>query len=333
MNLATGLKEARLNIPEPPGTPHADLVVIDDVPHSSSEEDVPLTQLKDQSQPDTGCERLGPYYPAAFNAEESSLFASSITALRSPTGLSNTDLPALSTLQDLAHSIHWGVRLARDTAACRSLVSAVDPGFGASDEIRSAAALLLGTAVHSNPDALDVLLSHRYPSEDRVTLVDTVLAALRDPETKNIVFKTRTVFLLSQLCQNAGQLRVFVHSRGLTTLLELFEPDRMTADVGKDKFRTKAANFIYDRILSGLGSKDGLATHSSLDNSAPENYQALIDGLEPWRDAFTQALKMYKIAGMSAEGLSSAANAANESITETNHSLAEALAKVRGLRN
>lgn len=331
MNLATGLKEARLNVPEPPGTSHADLVIIDDLPpRPSIEEDEPvaeLAELHDQSDPDTGYR--GPYYPAAFDAEESSLFFSSITTLHPTTALSTTDLPTLSALQDLAHSIHWGVALARDTAVCQNLVSAIDPGSAASAEVRSAAALLLGTAIHSNPDALNTLLSHSYSPEADMTPVIKVLAALRDPEQEDITLKTRIVFLLSQLCQNTEQLRIFVHSEGLTTFLDLFEPEKMTLDDGKDRFRTKAANFIHDRILSSLGSTNDLSSQSGSEISRLENHQALVNGLEPWCNAFTKALRKYKYVGMSADNLSPAADAAYESIKEANQALREGNARLK----
>ena len=328
MNLATGLKEARLNVPEPPGTPHADLVIIDDLPpRPRIEEDDRVTkvpELQDQSHPDSGNERIGHFHPAALNVEESSLFHSSITALRSTTMLSDTDLPALSALQDLAHSIHWGVALVQDAAACRSLLSAIDPGSTATGEIRSAAALLLGTAVHSNPDALDALLSNPYSSEAGVTPAIAVLTVLRDQDQADITLKTRTVFLLSQLCQDTEQLRIFVHSGGLDTFFDLFESDRTTLHDGKDRFRAKVANFIYDRILSSLGGVNGLASQADPSMSALASDQALVKGLEPWCNAFTKALKMYKLVGMSAENPSPAADAALKSIKETNQALKEA---------
>ena len=331
MNLATGLKEARLNVPELPGTPHADLVVIDNPPRPRIEGDELVAEgpeLQDQSDSDTGNERE-PYFPAAFDAEESSLFSSSIATLHSTTALSTTDLPALSALQDLAYSIHWGVALARDTIVSQHLVSAIDPGSAASAEVRSAAALLLGIAIHSNPDALDALLSHQFSSEAGMTPVDNVLAALRDPKQDDITLKTRTVFLLSQLCQNTEQLRIFLLSEGLATLYDIFGPEQMTVDDGKDKFRAKAANFIYDRILSSLGSATGLVSQPGGKMSGPKEDQALAKGLKPWCNAFTKALRKYKAVSMSGENLSPAANAAYESIKEANQKLRDEIIQLR----
>lgn len=315
MNLATGLKEARLNIPEPPGTPHADLVIIDDLPpRPSIEKDehvAEVLELQDQSNPDTGYER-GPYFPAAFDVEESSIFSSSMATLHATTALSTTDLPALSDLQDLAHSIHWGAALARDAAVTQRLVSAIDPGSAASAEVRSAATLLLGTAIHSNPEALDALLSHSHLSETHMEPLVNVLAALRDPVQSDMTLKTRTVFLLSQLCQNTEQLQYFVHSDGLTTLFDLFESEGSTLDDGKNKFRAKAANIIYDRILSIGFEVSGL-----------EDFQALVRDLEPWCNAFQKALREYRIVDMSGISRTAAADAAYESIKQANKALRE----------
>ena len=333
MNLATGLKEARLNVPEPPGKSHAELVIIDDLPPRPSvgEEDpvVDIPELQDQADADMGYERREPYYPTAFNTEESSLFYTSITTLQSITVLSNRELPALSALQDLAHSIHWGVELARNSAVCQTLVAAINPGSGASSELRSAAALLMGTAIHSNPDALEALLSHRYLSEAGRAPAAIVITALRDPEQRDIMLQTRTVFLLSQLCQNTEQLHTFVHSGGLDTLLDLFEMDQKTPDNGNDKFRAKVANFIYDRILSGLGNANALMTQIGSENSALGNDQVLTKGLEPWCNAFTNTLKMYELVGMTAEHLSPTVEAAFESIKEADQALKEAHAQLR----
>ena len=338
MNLATGLKEARLNVPELSGAPHAGLVILDDLPPMRPDirENEPVAEtleLQDQSDPDTGYQRPGPYHPAAFNTEESTLFRSSMAALHATTPLSNPDLPALSALQDLAHSIHWGVALARDTAVCQKLFSVIDPVSAAPADVRSAATLLLGTAVHSNLDALDALLSHPSPSEAGVTPVITVLTALRNPEQGNVMLKARTVFLLSQLCQNTEQLRIFVHSGGLDTLFDLFEADKMTLDDGKDKFRAKAANFIYDRVLSTLSSANGLASHSIPVISASGNDQAIIKGLEPWCKALQKALKVYESMAVSGENSSPAADAAFQSVKETNQALREAHAELGICRN
>ena len=327
INLATGLKEARLNVPEPPGTPHADLVIIDDLPpRPSIEEDRPViewSELQDQLASDTDYQHLGQYHPNAFNTDESSLFHSSTLSLRSTAALSIADIPALSILQELAHAIHWGVALTQDNAVCQILLDAIDPGSAASNETRSAATLLLGTALHNNLDALENLLSSSHSSKAGLAPLLTVLAALRVPERGNIMLRTRTVFLLSQLCQNKEQLSIFVHSGGLTTLLDLFDPENMAPNDEKGKFRAKVANFIYDRILAVHVDADSLGTQSRPEAGGWGDDQSFLQGLEPWCNALPKALRMYLGAGMSVT------NAVYESIQETNQALNEVHARLR----
>ena len=315
MNLATGLKEARLNVPEPLGAPHADLMIIDDPPPRSNIEEVEIPELQDQSDPGTGHERFIPYRPAAFNEAESSIFLSSIASLQSATALSDADLPALHNLLDPAHSIHWGVVLIRDAAVCQNLVAAIAPGSAASAEIRAAATLLLSITLHNNPDALDALLNHPYSSEPDKTPLSIVLTALRDSELEDITINTRTVSLLSQLCQNTEQLHIFIHS-GMSTLLDLFDLEEMTPDDGKQNLRGKVANLIYDRILSKLGNANCLALQSSPEFGALGNDQTLLENLKPWCNVFTKALRMYEVAGMSTAAVYNNLEEADQALKE-----------------
>ena len=109
-----------------------------------------------------------------------------------------------------------------------------------------------------------------------------------------------------------------VHSGGLATLLDLFEAETMTPDDGRGKLRTKAANFIYDRILSSLRDANGLRHQSGASNDP-----AFLKGLKPWCNSLTKALLMYESAG------SSRADAVYDSIQEANQALEEAHARLR----
>jgi len=102
-NLATGLKEARLNVPEPPGTLKADLV---DETFEDAVDDAPLVGIQDQTNPD----RDYPHRPSYFDPEESSLFASSASTLRaSSSSLAPEAIrSALEILTELCHDYHWG---------------------------------------------------------------------------------------------------------------------------------------------------------------------------------------------------------------------------------
>lgn len=239
MNLATGVKEAKLNEPDSAqGNPAAGLVIIDDVPHGPPE-------LRDQSKPqDYTTQRH-----LQFDPSEGSVFASSVDDLKASSSHSSTAVPALASLEDLAHSQHWGLTLARDSQLSHILFQMLSPV--ASDaqyslEIQSAAALLLATAIHNNPAALEAALAHFYNDEWPTGPLEAVILALAHERLSSLL--TRMVFLLSALCQDETQLWKFVDARGLHILAQVFDAENAGSD-GNDRLRGKIANFMVDRLL------------------------------------------------------------------------------------
>lgn len=240
MNLATGVKEAKLNEPDTESAGHAaDLVIVDDVPNKAPE-------LREQTNPD----HAHPPRPPHFDSSEGVLFASSAALLKS-TSLSDSDtlLPALSDLQDLAHSSHWGVTLTRDSTICHLLLQLLSPSVTLSNstvDLRSAAALLLATAVHNNPPALTAALAHFYNDEWPNGPLEAVILALAHEQLPTLL--ARMVFLLSGLCRDEAQVRKFVDVGGLDLLAQLFDAENAGADA-RDRLRGKIANFILDNFL------------------------------------------------------------------------------------
>lgn len=292
MNLATGLKEARLNVPEPKGGSHADLVIIENPPQPPIVDEVEVAILQDQSSPDAR-HLYAPPRPVPFDTvdDESDLYNSARDALLGASDLSTYDF---STLQDLAHSIHWGYVLASDVIISHYLLnifsnrsSVVVPA-----NVRAAAALLLGTAMHNHLDALEVFLKN---SLDEFPTALT-LATLKEPEQDGELLEMRTVFLLSQLCQDDLQLKHFLDAQGLDTLLSLFNRPVVTVGAEHDKLQIKIANFIHDRILSRLVSEQNIIgqamSHSSKTRSEEQVVREEI--LEPWCSAFTKGLESHQ---------------------------------------
>lgn len=318
MNLATGLKEARLNIPEPADSPHADLVVIDDPPSSFSKEepreepveDVPIEALQDQSNP----HRDYPYIPSHFDPEESSLFAFSASALRSssPSSAPEAILLSLETLTDLCHDYHWGLTLTRDAEIVPRLIYTLDPSVaGTSAEIRSHTALLLGTAVQNNPDASDALLESTNGDDPSQNAMQAVIATLKEPveETGDPTLHRRTMFFLSQLANDPLQLQAFLMKDALDILHKLFivqtlaitpSDDPTFIGDGRDKLRAKIANFMYDHVLPALDGNEGQRLASQLVHrggawSGGDGRKDLVKVLEPWNVAFGTAIDEYTI--------------------------------------
>lgn len=236
MNLATGLKEAKLNQPDPKDAKSAsDLVAIDDR----------TPELLDQSDPWHEI----PIRPSSFDLSEGSAFEHNAYVLKS-SSLSDFDtvLSALSNLQDLAHSFYWGQVLVRDPFISRHLFQLLSPSRlspTASPEIRSAAASLLGTAIHNNRPALSVMLSHFYNKEWPNGPLEAALKALAHEQLPLLL--TRMVFLVSGLCQEENQLKKFIEGKGLELLVRLYDAEILKAD--RDKLRRKIANFVFDYSL------------------------------------------------------------------------------------
>ncbi|MCJ1278567.1 hypothetical protein MMC21_006384 [Puttea exsequens] len=266
MNLATGLKEARLNVPEP-YSPSADLIIIDSSPRSGYEEEVEQT-LPDTPQAgalhyQTGPERDVPYIPPHFDPNESALFASSVSIVQEPSHASAKDLSsALEILTDLCHSHHWGLTLVENDRLVRYLLRPAERLRYR--QTQSEALLLLGTAVQNNPEALQALLDHDLTP----TLMALILDFLQKPAAVvDLSLHRRALFLLSQLANDASQLHRFLAEGGLDVLYTLFD-DRpqavttssnvvMSIGEGHDKLRAKIANFIHDHVLPAFDGDKG----------------------------------------------------------------------------
>ena len=266
LNLATGVKEARLNVPEPEDA-HSELIIVE---KPELEENVDDPQLVDEPEElhiplrhdqvvldDTPRIRTPPFEPG-----EASTFEESMSQLRiSPSSDPNYDpTPALTALQDLCHSADWGLRLTKNSNVTRLLVQSFRD-VSQKLAIRSGAALLLATAIQNNPDALAAAISHFYNDEWPSGPLDAVLLALMHEQSTSLLI--RTVFLLSSLCQDQNQLVKFVNMGGLKILIDVFR-DGDISQPDHDKLRGKIANFIFDHIvgLDQVALRVGEAEHS-----------------------------------------------------------------------
>lgn len=230
MNLATGVKEARLNVPEPEAA-HSDLVIVDE-PEMHHDQ----TVLEEPKPPRVR--------PPRFDADEAAQFHHGMSRLKSSSANDEDIAPTLSDLQELCHSQDWGVALTKDGVATRFLVQVLQD-ISAKLAIRSLSALLLATAIQNNPEALSAALSHFYDDEWPNSPLDAVILALLHEESPQML--TRIVFLLSALCQDPKQLAAFADADGLRILLTVFDVEHAGQDE-RDKLRGKIANFMLDHL-------------------------------------------------------------------------------------
>ncbi|KAL8795543.1 MAG: hypothetical protein Q9195_001964 [Heterodermia aff. obscurata] len=323
MNLATGIKEARLNVPEPEDV-HSDLVIVekpDDEDRHPEHIDVGIDDCMESSDIPIQHDQIVLGEPSRvrqppFEPGEASAFDHSMSQLRNSSAAVNDLNAALITLQDLCHSGNWGLKLTKDSNVTQFLVH-IFLDVSQQLSFRSGAALLLATAIQNNPEALAAALAHFYNDGWPIDIwpnqpLEAVLLALLHEHSPK--FLIRTVFLLSSLCQDQNQLRKFVIERGLDHLLQVFRAERGIEPDG-DKLRGKIANFILDHIIQAdfpEPSKDRIeyetytyddvesptsqqeswiVVDESLENPEIPNPKRLETNLKDWELAFDESRK------------------------------------------
>lgn len=313
MNLATGLKEARLNVPEPE-TAHSDLVIID-------EPEVRREQAVLEVEPEPPRVR-----PPRYDADEAESFHSATSRLKGGAITGDEEgiyVPALTDLQDLAHSQDWGLALTKDRAVIHLLVQTLQELSGTL-VVRSLSALLLATAIQNNPEALAAALSHFRNDEFPTKPMEAVLVALMHDQCPLLL--TRAVFLLSALCQDPKQLEMFVNAGGLQVLLDVFDYEHAGQD-DRDKLRGKIANFIHDYAenINELAAK-AVETHVEKDEAdgvGQDEDWVLVDSKWDWsklRDDWEEALEQ-GLFGMSEKKVEDRAEAVFRSMNDARRAI------------
>ncbi|KAL8876944.1 MAG: hypothetical protein Q9198_004944 [Flavoplaca austrocitrina] len=245
MNLATGVKEARLNIPEPNEDVDASaLTIIDDSDLAGYQEP---NREADNSPMDSQQEdpRQQPFLPPQHDVAEGTLFSDSASIIKNPISHMSDLLPAIESLEDLAHSYHWGLSLAKDGDIIHKLFQLLLP-TQLSLEIRSLATLVFGTAIHNNGAALTAALSHFYNDEWPEGPLEAAIMALLHEQSPLLL--NRMLFLLSSLCQDQNQLQKFWEAGGIELLIKTYQAEPSAVD-DRDRLRKKVTHFVLDHLL------------------------------------------------------------------------------------
>ncbi|KAL9601397.1 MAG: hypothetical protein Q9219_002573 [cf. Caloplaca sp. 3 TL-2023] len=243
INIATGLKEARLNVPEPRGTvtTFSDLAIIDNSDLLGYEAE-PLEHPTDRHE-DANTQK--PMRVPSHDVGESVIFSESADVVKRHDPVDTSQLiAALTDLEDLSHSYQWGVTLAKDVDLSHRLFLLLLPSQR-SLEIRSLAALVFGTAVGNNPAALGIALSHFYNDEWPEGPLEAVILALVHDQAPKLL--NGMMFLLSALCQDKDQLERFLEADGIAILIEIYQGN---TTLEKDSYRInkKVAHFVVDYL-------------------------------------------------------------------------------------
>ncbi|KAI9760479.1 MAG: hypothetical protein M1835_000159 [Candelina submexicana] len=268
VNLETGLKEARLNVPFPGDEQQTELAAVP----VSSDEDVVDDYPPGKSLVEQSGKKTPPAYsnegkiqqPPATSGEESEIFTASISTILSPISSAEVVEAALDKLEDLAHEIYWGVEIAKDEATVRKLVSLLEDNSSAAKT-----ALVLGSAVQNNAVALTAALSHFDADPGREGPLQMVLRRLHgnnDPKLSE-----RLLYLLSAIMRGGSQRQQFVQSNALETLLDVFKAEGTGKD-GYDGVRGRVALLLMDNFF----------THQMMESHTAEDEPSLLTGEGPY---------------------------------------------------
>ncbi|KAL8869790.1 MAG: hypothetical protein Q9174_004004 [Haloplaca sp. 1 TL-2023] len=255
MNLATGVKEARLNIPESDDEEKAisGLTIID---NSDDHSDFELVDYEEPPLADQGIHQQQQpiHLPTTGDVAESSLYTSSVAEIKEDKP-SDTDtlLPALTDLEDLSHSYHWGLTLSQDKALVHRIFQLLLPAT-LSLQVRSLATLVLGTAIHNNEAALTAALSHFYNDEWPEGPLQAVILALMHERAP--VLLNRMLFFLSSLCKDPAQLERFLAADGARLLMDLYRGEAAGSGDDNAKMRKKVTNFVFDYLISAQDAEE-----------------------------------------------------------------------------
>ncbi|KAL8730262.1 MAG: hypothetical protein Q9181_004729 [Wetmoreana brouardii] len=251
MNLATGVKEARLNVPEPDAEDVASgLTIIDGSDllgfQPAESEHVPIRHSNIDLQ--------APILPPKGDVAESSLFADSVAEVKAHASKdTDTLLPALTNLEDLSHSYHWGLTLAKDGPLIHKLFQLLLPS-NFSLEVRSIATLIFGAAISNNEAALNAALAHFYNDEWPEGPLEAVIMALIHEQSP--VLLNRMMFLLSSLCHDKGQLQRFLSADGAKLLMQIYDAESTGKNDDTYRLRKKVTNFVLDHLLPPSDARD-----------------------------------------------------------------------------
>ena len=343
LDLATGLKEARLNVPEPEDAPQADLVIIDNPPASTEEQASLSRGIHNQEKHLLSQERSIEFEgtPPSDSDSEVEVFKyyqrNAAAIFNTPITSSNEDdvLTAMNALTELAHSLELGLAIASDPVLVHIFVDLVHPNSSSPIPVRSAATQLLGTAMQNNPEALEEFLAHFKKPITAYLQPINILHAVIDESKEGeqipeiVQFQKRLIFLLSQLCHDPKQLQYFVATSGLSSLLAVFSVDNMSFRNGCDQVRGKIANFLSDHVLPVMANWEG---GSLLKEPPPgvnikmtvrqSTWMNAIHEMKSWCSTFERAIKM---AGVGVDGPMNGSLGAWESILGTSNALDDVL--------
>jgi nucleotide exchange factor SIL1 len=215
LDVQTGLKEAKIYVPDENDTSTNNLVLVSEDDTPSIPAGAPLEPPPSHQQPK----------PPKSAAGEQELFDASLASL-----LSSPSVDTLTPLSDLVHEAYWGAQLTSAPGAVSKLLSLLTSPL---PPLRAASALTLGSALSNNLKALSNAVA--------TPLAAPILSALAIEADETA--KKRILFLLGQMLRDAGVRADFLAQKGVETLRGVFA-------AGTGEVRGRVAVVVEDSFLN-----------------------------------------------------------------------------------
>lgn len=261
MNLETGLKEAQLLAPheeQQSEDSSSDLAL---VPGETAKED---GNTKSEIPPK-------PYPPTApVYSTDIATFDKALNTLAESSTCTQESQEALDALEELAHELEFGLRLVdskktKGFEVILHLLQSVDP------DCRSKAALVLGSALRNNDNAL-AALPKDFP------VVDQLLQLLKVETVSEV--QNMLVYALSAIMPEKTSISSFLESDGHETLLASYSNGTLA-------LKGRIASFVEDHFAQLPVSASKIIVQ---DRSAYESRIVETDILGRWCDTFQGSL-------------------------------------------
>lgn len=243
LNIATGEKEARLNIPEENEGHEGAVLVIDNVDETEGSSEAKAeaqvgssqTRLEDHKshlnaktseKAQKPVPKSRPHHRPEFS--EASQYDTAKEVIMNTRFIANQPASqeqtnALADLTDLAHDLDWGRTITEDIELCdhlsRMILSVDASGPAAMQDLRPSIFLLLGTAIQNNmPANSDLQNFQKTGAMDLIARTTEILVHEQhrrlehdDEHVFASTLTSRAVFFLSQFCADENILKHFVY--------------------------------------------------------------------------------------------------------------------------
>ena len=272
LNIQTGLKEAKINVPDEvnpalEGLPVDSSVVVVEQPEEGSPPPSPPKIPANAPGYDPDGKIKEPKNPQG-GADEGGAFYRSLSILKK--GLNIDD--ALEMLEDISHDIYYGLKIAEDYDTIRQLFCLAKPTTAAAEEESNnnnnnnrarLAALTISSTVQNNPKALSEIEKHsaalqkdKCPGSKEplgtttAPLIFRLVPQLAESETGNpnpALAKVR-ISAVSGLLKSPAIRTQFLANGGMELLLNLLATTTIS-DQGWEPVQEKIAFLILDNFL------------------------------------------------------------------------------------